>query len=89
MAKTDVLLCIMAILAVVTAVYMHNAQAGVEDTGLPEYHRVTSGESYWSIARHYWPGQHTGERVHELRQLNATLPGSLQPGDVVYLREVE
>lgn len=52
---------------------------------VPDYHIVEMGDTYWSIARTYWPGQHTGERVHELTQLNLTAPDGLRAGQRVRL----
>lgn len=47
---------------------------------------IRPGDSLWAIARREYPGEHTGERVFEIRQLNPGLdPGKLQVGQVVKL----
>ncbi len=87
MKRSDVLLCLIAVLAVGAALAIHTVQADDLNADLPDYHVVASGETYWSIAGKYWPGQHTGERVFALRQLNDNPPCQLRPGDRVYLQE--
>jgi len=88
MANSDAVACILVVLAVVVALWLHSAAASLPEV-VPEIHRVQPGDTYWSIARQYWPREHTGERVFMLRELNDIRPDALQPGDVVYLREVE
>lgn len=47
---------------------------------------VVPGDTLWGIAKRYYPGEHTGERVFEIRQLNPGLdPGRLMPGQTVWL----
>ena len=47
---------------------------------------VAPGDTLWGIAKKYYPGEHTGERVFEIRQLNPGLdPGKLMPGQTVWL----
>lgn len=47
---------------------------------------IRPGDSLWAIARREYPGEHTGERVFEIRQLNPGLdPGKLQVGQVIRL----
>lgn len=51
-----------------------------------DYWFVTPGDTLWSIARRCYPGEHTGQMVHEIRRLNPGLdPGRLQMGHVVRL----
>ena len=54
---------------------------------IPETHRVEPNETLWSIARHYWPNAHTGERVYFLRDINGIDP-MIHTGQVIQLREV-
>ena len=61
----------------------------VDDSHLPETHTVIQGETYWSIAREYWPNQHTGERAFQLREMNGIAPDRLRPGQVLRLRNVK
>lgn len=55
---------------------------------LPDYHFVEHGETLWDIANHYWPGQHTGKRVHDVVMLNG-LHGEryIYPGQRLKLQE--
>ena len=40
---------------------------------------VAPGDTLWGIAKRYYPGEHTGKKVFEIRQLN---PG-LDPGRLI------
>ena len=47
---------------------------------------VAPGDTLWGIAKRYYPGEHTGKKVFEIRQLNPELdPGRLMPGQTVWL----
>ena len=47
---------------------------------------VVPGDTLWGIAKRYYPGEHTGQRVFEIQQLNPGLdPGRLMPGQTVWL----
>ena len=48
---------------------------------------VESGDTYWSIAREYYPGQHTGKMVWLLEQINGVPPHQLQPGMTIKIPE--
>ncbi len=50
---------------------------------------IAPKETLWSIASQYYPGEHTGEIVMQIRKLNPGLdPGALQVGQKVVLPEV-
>lgn len=70
-----------AVAVVLTAVFIaaavstwlidsHDLEAIHTPRALPDYHFVEHGETLWEIANHYWPGQHTGRRVHDIVMLN-------------------
>ncbi len=47
---------------------------------------IGPGDSFWTIARREYPGEHTGERAFEIGQLNPGIdPGKLRVGQVVKL----
>ena len=55
---------------------------------IPPIHWVQPGESLWRIANLYWPGEHTGKRVHDLKTLNPDLGDILHPGDQIRLKKL-
>ncbi len=55
---------------------------------VPRYESVSvrPGDSLWKIAAEMYPGEHTGDRVEQIRRFNPDLdPGLLMPGNVVFL----
>lgn len=50
---------------------------------------IAPGDTLWTIAAKHYPGQHTGEIVHEIRKLNPGInPGRLQVGQAILIPEV-
>ena len=50
---------------------------------------IGPGDTLWTIAARHYPGQHTGEIVHEIRKLNPGInPGRLQVGQAILIPEV-
>lgn len=48
------------------------------------YHVVMPGDTLWGIANTHFPKEHTGQRVHEIRQINPGIdPLRLQVGQRV------
>ena len=46
----------------------------------------TPGDTLWTIAKEYFPDEHTGKKVLELRQLNPDLvPDRLMVGQIILL----
>jgi len=87
MTKTEWVLCILTAVFVIGGIMVSGGTS--TEVGVPSHHTVEPGETYWTIARKYWPNDHAGERAFVLRELNGIEPGHLQPGDVVHLREAE
>lgn len=53
---------------------------------IPVATSVAKGDTLWSIAKEFYPNEHTGEVVHEIRKLNPGLdPGNLRIGQRVIL----
>lgn len=53
---------------------------------IPVATTVAPGDTLWGIAKEYYPNEHTGEVVHEIRKLNPGLdPGNLREGQRVIL----
>lgn len=49
-------------------------------------HFVEPGDTLWTIAKEYFPDEHTGKKVLELRQLNPDLvPDRLMVGQIILL----
>jgi|LSQX01.2.fsa_nt_gb LysM repeat protein len=55
----------------------------------PKAYQVMPGDSLWAIATRYYPGYHTGEMVHEIRELNQMVSATIYPYEVIKLPEVE
>lgn len=56
----------------------------------PTTYQVMPGDTLWSIAARYYPDKHTGEIVHDIRELNPGInPGALQVGQAVLIPEVK
>lgn len=54
--------------------------------GVPQSVTVSWGDTLWSIAREYYPGQHTGKVVELIRDLNPDVDaGALQVGQWIDL----
>ena len=88
MHKQMYFLFTIAVISLVIGLYA-TADTNEESIAVPAFHIVSPGDTYWGIARTYWPNSHTGQKVFELRQLNAALPDMLHPGQKIALREVE
>ena len=71
LAYVIVIILLAVLLAVTLAGWlMDMPRLDAHHTEIPEYHVVEHGDTLWDIANHYWPGQHTGRRVHDIVMLN-------------------
>lgn len=52
----------------------------------PKTHQVMPGDTLWGIASQYYPGEHTGEMVFRIRELNGlTESATIYPYEVLKL----
>ena len=52
----------------------------------PKTYQVLPGDNLWAIATGYYPGQHIGEVIHEIRKLNGmTQSATIYPYEVLQL----
>lgn len=83
------LIALTAILVVAFCVILDRTLPEVYTVGEPPTPlavTVVPGDTLWGIAKRYYPGEHTGQRVFEIQQLNPGLdPGRLMPGQTVWL----
>ncbi len=56
-----------------------------EERPIPATHKVIKGETLWGIASLYYPGQHTGRMVFEIKRYNNLSSGKIYPGQIIRL----
>jgi len=78
------LLLVVLLVLVVAQISAERNTANGNEPVAERYVTVKPGDTLWAIAAREYPGQHTGKRVHEIRQLNPGIdPGRLQVGQRV------
>ncbi|MDA8212114.1 MAG: LysM peptidoglycan-binding domain-containing protein [Clostridia bacterium] len=66
------LIAYLVLIIIAVALLLYAKQADAVDKPGHEVYVVQAGDTLWGIASNRYPGAHTGEMVHRIREINGT-----------------